>query len=371
MSKIMNNIINFEVAKNKLKKLNSIDEISITRSFLMYMVIMIHFSNIPVSTFENNSFWQGFFYVLRGMLIFAVPSFIFISMLMISHYNREISLKDFYKKKLLRIVIPFILWSIFYQSVLLIFGARSIIQVFDIEYLLNLILYGKSYEHLYFMPILIEFTILAPFFIYIAKKIENNFCIAIFFSISIQMIVYFANKYYFKFPMITSTFFWYLSVGFLGIWFGLNYKKNLDFIKIHSTKIFILFLVSFIIMREYQKILWQSLWQLVQFNTFPYTLNMHIFFITTIFSIIIVAKNFSFNDSSLKKYLIWISNFSYGIYLIHPIFTFVIARKMEFENYLYMLFIVFVGTFLLAHICAKITEFCEKIPILKIVFGKS
>lgn len=372
----MDNIINFESAKEKINKSKSLDEISITRSFLMYAVVMIHFLNIPVSLLPNESFWQSVFYVFRGMLIFAVPSFMFISMIMISYGNKKMSLLEFYKKKLTRIFIPYIIWSILYQAMLIYLGSKDIASLKDMDNLLYLFLYGKSYEHLYFMPILIEFTIFAPILLYMAKKIKDKPPVAIAFAMAVQIGVYFLNKYYLNFPMLRTTFIWYFSVGFLGIWFGIEYEKNMQYIRKHADKILFLTSMSFFLMQAYQYQLWPSIWRGVVFNTLPYTINMHIYFILMIFSILILTKNIvdrkkqTAKTNKIADYMIWLSNYSYGVYFIHPIFTFVLGKKVFIYN-AYLLFIfVFVGVIAVSHICAIITKIFEKLPIISLAFGK-
>lgn len=372
----MDNIINFEDAKEQIKKSQSLDEISITRSFLMYCVVMIHFLNIPVATLPNESFWQSVFYVFRGMLIFAVPSFMFISMIMVSYGNKKLSLFEFYKKKLTRIFIPYIVWSVFYQAMLIYLGSKSIDTVKDVDNLIYLFLYGKSYEHLYFMPILIEFIIVAPILLFIARKIKDRPIVAIVFAIIVQIGVYFLNKYYLNFPMLRTTFIWYFSMGFLGIWFGIEYEKNIAYIRKYSGIIMFLCSVSFFLMRAYQYELWPSIWRGVVFNTLPYTINMHLYFILMIFSILILTKNIvdrkttPGKKSKVADYMIWLSNYSYGVYFIHPVFTFVLSKKVFLYNAYLQFVFVFIGVIAVSHICALITKVFEKIPIISLAFGR-
>lgn len=115
-----NKIISFAEAKNNIRsRKKNLPEIEILRSIAMLAVIMIHILNIPVNQLITGSSSQGNFFVARAMLIFAVPCFLFIAMLMLSYGEEKFDVR-FYRKKLMRVGVPYLLWSIFYLLIVLL-----------------------------------------------------------------------------------------------------------------------------------------------------------------------------------------------------------------------------------------------------------
>lgn len=378
-------IIDFEQAKQYVTpRKKSLPEITIMRSLAMLAVVCIHFLNIPVSNIQTGTAGQGFFFIWRSMLVFAVPSFIFMSMLTVSYTaNEKLPIFDFYKKKLLRVGIPYIVWSIGYLLILLIVGHYTLSEILNPKSVFYFLAYGKSYEHLYFMPILLEFFLITPLLLPIARKVKNSPVAAIAIAFGVQIIIYFLNKniFYPHFKMLSSTFLWYFSIGFLGLWFGCNYHKNFEFVKKHSAKIFVLLAVVGIIHRYYSRLLWQQLWNVVSFNTFLHTLNLHLYMLLCTLLLLLIAnwfceypRNAKGQEKKVHRFLLWASPLSYGIYLMHPVFMYLLRKIFELPPLQIRLPILWAAVILLgvpsiAWLCGKITAFFENIPIIRLAFG--
>lgn len=376
----MASIINFNQAVENLNRKNKIAEIDILRSLCMLFVVSIHMLNIPVSVLQNGILSQKFFFVSRGMLVFAVPCFIFLSMTIVSMQGIK-SLKDFYKKKFIRIVMPYLLWSVFYLLVLFVFGHLKIEKIGNLKAISYYLFYGKSYEHLYFMPILIGLTAISPLMIKLAKKF-NNLASASVFALSLQMCIYLLNKFfiYQNYQMLSSTFFWYMGIAFLGIYFGLYYEKNTKIIIKYSSYIFMASVFVGVVHYTYQSVLWQSLWNDVKFNTTIYNLNLNIYFTLVSLSLLIIsyylANDVEVSTIRFVKYLKNISPYSYGIYFVHPIFTFFVGKFTKIEspitnNAAFLFFEVIIGVFVISLICKIITEKTQNLPILHLAYGNS
>ncbi len=379
-------IIDFEQAKQNIPRKKSLPEITIMRSLAMLAVVCIHFLNIPVSNIQTGTMGQGFFFTWRSMLVFAVPSFIFMSMLTVAYTaNEKLPLLDFYKKKLLRVAIPYIVWSIGYLLILVIVGHYTIGEILNPKSIFYFLAYGKSYEHLYFMPILLEFFFITPLLLPIARKVKNSPKAAIGIAFGVQIIIYFLNKniFYPHFKMLSSTFLWYFSIGFLGLWFGCNYHKNFELVKKHSAKIFVLLAGVGIIHRYYSKLLWQQLWNVVSFNTFLHTVNLHLYMLLCTLFLLLIAnwfceypRNAKGQEKKSYRFLLWASPLSYGIYLMHPVFMYLLRKIFELpplQIRLPMLWIpiILLGVPSIAWLCGKITAFFQYIPIISLAFGNS
>ncbi len=376
-----NKIIDFESAKQTVRILpKKLPEIDVLRTFAMLAVVAIHMLNLPVSDLEVGTKGQGFFFLLRGMLIFAVPCFLFVGTLMVSHSAgpRPIEYKSFYRKKWIRVAVPYLLWSAFYMLLLLIIGGYDIESLKNPATIFYLLAYGNSYEHLYFMPILLEFFLLVPILLPLARKIKYSPLKAFILAMSVQIAVYFVNRLflYEHFKMLSSTFLWYFSIGFLGLWFGLNYDDNLAFVKKHRNKLFVALVVVGVVHYYYQTFLWQQLWNDISFNTFFYTLNLHLYMLFCTLGLLIVSHWFvrypisrSARPKRIHAFIHFLAPESYGIYLMHPLFTFLLRKLISTRSPLLWGVIVALGVILVSLLCGRITKALQHRRIFSYIFG--
>ena len=374
-----NKIISFEEAKNNIRsRKKNLPEIDILRSVAMLAVIMIHILNIPVNQLVTGSSSQGRFFVARAMLIFAVPCFLFIAMLMLSYGEEKFDVR-FYRKKLMRVGVPYLLWSIFYLLIVFIINRSIPENFFSAGNLFYYLAYGKAYEHLYFMPILLGFYLAAPLMKRLAEAFLGKPAVAVALAFGVQLGIYAVNRFvlYAKYTMLSSTLLWYFSIGFLGLWFGLDYEKNLRLIQKHSAKIFILFAVSGVIHQYYHRILWQQLWNDIKFNTFLYTLNLHAYILLATLTLLIFSvwlirypKNGMGEEKKYYRLLKELSPYSYGIYLMHPLFTYLLRRFVVSSSGIFWAAIIPVGAVLIALVCGRITRKVQDLPLIRYAFGR-
>src|ERR1700753_3223031 len=91
----------------------NIDWISNLRLIALYAVIVLHCSAIPLGAYGKISmtdWWQADFF--NAITRFAVPVFVMITGALL--LNREYEIGDFLKRRLIRVVIPFLFWSLVY-----------------------------------------------------------------------------------------------------------------------------------------------------------------------------------------------------------------------------------------------------------------
>ena len=97
----------------QLKKINTIVWIDNLRILATISVIFLHVSSPLLYNFEGKedlNWWTGNIY--DGTVRFCVPVFVMLTgSLMLS---KDYDLNDFLKIKLMRIIIPFLFWSVIY-----------------------------------------------------------------------------------------------------------------------------------------------------------------------------------------------------------------------------------------------------------------
>lgn len=151
-----------------------IREIYIFRAIAILAVIMIHATSESIGKINKESLYYPLYNGLNVFSSFAVPTFIFVSGLVMfyTYYDRTLTrteLLGFYKKRLLYIVLPYIVISTIYFTMKLTMNAQISLGVGLKQYAVQL-LTGGAYTHLYFVFLIIQFYLLFPLLLILAKR---------------------------------------------------------------------------------------------------------------------------------------------------------------------------------------------------------
>jgi surface polysaccharide O-acyltransferase-like enzyme len=148
----------------------NIDWISNIRLIALYAVMILHCSApllMQYGKVPGADWWTADF--LNALVRFAVPVFVMVTGALLLH--REYEIGDFLKKRLVRVVLPFLFWSLVYiwyswYNEEITFGndVRA-----NIKLVLHLLKYGSSY-HLWYVYMLIGLY----FFIPVIGKFVRN-----------------------------------------------------------------------------------------------------------------------------------------------------------------------------------------------------
>jgi peptidoglycan/LPS O-acetylase OafA/YrhL len=127
------------------------DDIQILRAIAIIAVVLIH--TCPDGMYQV---W------CRPFINFAVGLFLFLSgYLTKTHYD---SWMAFFKRRVTRVVIPYLIWSIIY----------SLSSNPDPILLLKNIITSNATAHLYYIPVYVQFVLLTPLIIRLAKSRYRN-----------------------------------------------------------------------------------------------------------------------------------------------------------------------------------------------------
>jgi surface polysaccharide O-acyltransferase-like enzyme len=168
------------------QKPQQLDWINNLRVIALFAVVILHTTSPVMEQFHKGplSVWLvGDFY--NSLVRFAVPVFVMISGALL--LNREYTLGDFLKRRLSRIVIPFLFWSLIYIGYM--FYNEEIDYSGDvlitIKQVLHLLKYGSSY-HLWYVYMLIGLYLIIPIlskFVRSATENELLYFIGVWFFI--------------------------------------------------------------------------------------------------------------------------------------------------------------------------------------------
>jgi len=181
---------------------------------------------------------------VNRVLHFAVPVFLLASALLLA---RSVARRDrpdwkrFFTRRAERTVWPYLVWSVFYWFFRVRFNRigsdiyPTPVTVGDMTWMLpglfahpswwlNDIVWGKAYYHLYFMAVLIQFSLLFPLFFYAVRRWRPSFGWALASALALQALVFFGQAQTRMIPFPASTVLWYLPPVLVGVWLGLNWE---------------------------------------------------------------------------------------------------------------------------------------------------
>lgn len=150
--------------------------IDVIRAVSIYGVILIHSTSrsLEMAGLDILRLPQTLF--LNQSARFAVPLFFFISGFLLGfHYFKDVKIVSFYKKRLSKLIIPFVAWSFIYYFVL---EGNEIKDILTFSFWKSLI-GGSTAIHLYFIPSIFIFYLIFPLILHFKEKILSNFGLVI------------------------------------------------------------------------------------------------------------------------------------------------------------------------------------------------
>ncbi len=271
-------------------------------------VVIIHASTYFLDVTSPFTFNFYVLHTINQLFRFAVPAFFAISgFLLGSRYANISSPITFYKKRLSRILLPYLIWSLFY---FLIIFPNPIKLLFSTIFLHD-IFTGDSSFQLYFIPAIIFLYSLFPLIIYFKKLLLTIWFI---FSLFILETVILSYVYFFE-PKITISApfvigFFNLLPFLIGIYAAHNFDDLKSFIK---SKIKIFWLVS-----VFSWILIFSESVLMFKNTGkPMYLRDQWRISVTIYGVAAAALLYYYYRVKWNKISSYLSSFSFGVFFVH------------------------------------------------------
>lgn len=154
-----------------LVKKERIPELDIYRGILIAAVITIHSTSMALIDARHSLLFYPFLF-LNVFSSFAVPVFIFVSgfVLFYNYVDRPLRGKhmiEFFRKRLMFIVLPYVIFSLLYYLTLV---ARGLMPLGD----LPLVLFtGKAYTHLYYVILIIQFYLVFPLLLWGVQRLRQ------------------------------------------------------------------------------------------------------------------------------------------------------------------------------------------------------
>lgn len=318
-------------------------ELDIVRAFGIMAVVMIHATSSIVVRYDHHSTLYPLYVFLNIFSKFAVPVFIFLSgfVLFYNYFDKPFTAKtigSFYKKRMGKIIIPFLFFSFFYFGAtrLVQFGftdVQTFIGYFASWNFLEKLLIGKTYTHLYFVVIIIQFYVLAPFMLYAVKRFPALGKHMVWIGLVTQWLFIYKLANMFDLINRGSYAFTYMFYFAAGAFIGIYYMKLVDWIKVtkqnaspRKITAWIVLWTSFITTSLTEVYMYYRFYMDGKFMISSKLLELinEVHCVTA--GIVLIQLSYwiyaAWNQTAVKA-LIHIGATSFGIYLIHPIVLYI------------------------------------------------
>lgn len=198
------------------------------RAFAIMAVVAIHATSTAVAHYPKQTLDHQFYFFWNSFLQFAVPAFLFLSSLVL-FYNYSARTNEqgwklkFYKKRLLYVFVPYLVWSLIYFVVKEWLAGEQPLAHWP--RLAEQLLTGRAHTHLYFFLIILQFYIVFPWLLALTRYRLVKRYFPLFFVAG--QAVFYALHLQFHFERLGSLLPSYLIVIGFGAWAGLNYEAAL------------------------------------------------------------------------------------------------------------------------------------------------
>lgn len=293
------------------------------RGICIIAVILIHCTDGLSAVHSNIYSYDSMYYIImRNIVNFPVPLFLFISGYFTNIDMAKTDLKTFYKKKLARLILPFIIWTTFYNA----YNVITKILKHEPVKTMNIIksyFTGGATSHLYFIVLLLIFILVTPLLVKALNSKAKSILLcsmsgALLTVIYISNIVFLSDKYDFLAKYILIVFYY----------FGL-YCKNNDFhltTKVNKKTVVGLFTFAFVfnIVETYLLLYFKVN---SQFSFSQATIG-GILYAFAIIALLLINKR----DVNKHSILSYIGDNSFGIYFIHLFWLSIIKNIFRIAN---------------------------------------
>lgn len=343
------------------------------KAISIILVILIHVFSIYRDLYINSN--RVYYTILTlgdSFTRIAVPSFLMITGIFMLKKKPEKSYKEYLLKRLPKLVIPFIIFSIIYY----VYEKIKVGETMSLLHFLQILTsYGGAKYHLWFMHIIITIYLLIPFLSVLIKGLKKkelkNLIVLIFIMGNVINYIYlFSHKY--DIDLFNGTSLSSLSICINYLLLG-YYLYNFDIKKETRVKIYVLGVISILLMPVFDLLYIDDIRNDITFSVssiFPILPSMACF--------LLFKYNYHKINISKKLEIIAakIASVSLYIYMIHVmVLEFVnqffqkLIPPTRFINSIILIILILITTTILSFIAAFIFDSiykCVSKKILKI-----
>ncbi|MGR9048763.1 acyltransferase [Halobacillus faecis] len=301
-----------------------IESIFLLRLFAMSMVVLVHVTGTYASILPADGDAFAKYHFINRIIRIEAGIFIMITAMVFFYKYIEQKmdwkeLKSFYKKRALYIVVPYLLWALFYEAYSIYIGAVS----FDMSEIGMRILKGESFYQLHFIFLIVQFYLFFPAILFVVKKVTFIKKYLWLFGMAVAVAYHFLNR---EFQIIPFTFF-LSSMGpyLLGAWIGINFKEQKQRIYNKSTIawVFVAVAAGIATVQLYYHLYTVSS---IYLPGWTYLIVNLIYMMAGSYAMFRLMEIIARKWRPILPYVKNIAVYSFGFYLLHPIVLKVVAQ---------------------------------------------
>jgi peptidoglycan/LPS O-acetylase OafA/YrhL len=329
--------------------------------------------------------------VANRILHFAVPLFLMTSALLLARSlasKPKPDWKRFYRRRAERTLWPYLVWSLIYITFrigLLRSDADLSPTLVSLPLLGNVtlpallaegaawrsnLLWGKAYYHLYFMVVLLQFSLLFPLFYCSLRRVRLRFGGILLVSALLQLLAFslHAQVFYpvFGFTTPASSVLWYLPPVLIGVWLGVNWNQ---WFQVWNTWRWPLFGITFAGFGVYMTL---SVRQVLSHPISSLSFNIaYAAYAAGVSLLLLAASQYLVRGSRVGRGLGRIGDWSLPLFLAHPLVLFFLGGpriSSIFQALPASACWVFVALFVLTW---SFTAFTGRLHLDRLLFGRS
>lgn len=299
---------------------NWFGEINYLRAIAIIGVLIIHTTDDTASVKQLTELTFSLMYI-EELVRFSVPMFVFVSgFVLYNKYKSELPMKEFYKKRFMVILIPYLIFSVIYCIVNAHLG---IIPPLSVSSVITSIFNFNTSGHFWYIRLILTFYLFYPMIIAYYEIIKNSFGIYTFPTIFLSiLIMYILGTLIPEFGFAINNPFKYLIYFMFGIYVNDNYEQISQCLERIPLKKGILLIILIVSLPCFSMFLDLD----PRFNThfsnpIPYyyqltLISTHILHMSIFMFCLYLILLYKPRIGILEK----IGEYSYGIFLVHAIF---------------------------------------------------
>lgn len=330
-----------------------------------YITILSVISAIAVVLLHTNScFWsfsrERYWFtanIIECVCYFAVPIFFMIAGVNLLDYNERYSTKDYFIKRIKKVVIPYVVWTFIGLAYMIQKGAISI-KSLNIECMLNSFIDGSNIIGVYwFIPPLLLIYLCIPIFSHIdkSKKFKIYTYISIIGIILNCLVPFAINLFGLKISMsfqfvVVSKYLLYIFIGYVLDKYDFKIRDRIIIYAMGIIGLLSHIIGTYILSSKAGYIIW----------TFKGYTNIPCLMYSI--ALFVLVKELG---KHIKNYKIinFVASYTFAIYLLHWFIKDIIQRIFDIN--LHSIIWRLGAPFVIITICIFITYILRKIPIIK------
>lgn len=207
----------------------TISSLQIVRALCMIAILCVH-TTANATLLMKQSEYYAVYNFLNVFMRFGTPTFIFLSgfVLFYNYYELPFNagrIGRFYVRRMKFILLPYFLASIFYYLLAYYLNHRDLTLTEALRQFGGQLLVGKTFFHLYFVFINVQFYLFFPLALWCLKKAPGLLKGGVPLGLALQYGFVILNEYEWHVPNSGSWMFSYLSYYLLGAFLGSYYPK--------------------------------------------------------------------------------------------------------------------------------------------------